>query len=144
MSSIYPPATPEIARRRRDLAPNQQAALEALGKAVFADGALPTKTKQIIAVAVAHVTQCPYCINGHTKRRALGPAAIRAASTGRTRDAPDQCCINVKKLLSIRRRPHMTDTVEKVSAKKLWNWNLKLWNPGKWNFESRLRICRWP
>jgi hypothetical protein len=56
MSSIYPPATPEIARRRRDLAPNQQAALEALGKAVFADGALPTKTKQIIAVAVAHVT----------------------------------------------------------------------------------------
>ena len=22
--------------------------------------------------------------------------------------APDQCCINVKKLLSIRRRPHMT------------------------------------
>jgi hypothetical protein len=35
-------------------------------KAVFADGALPTKTKQIIAVAVAHVTECPYCINGHT------------------------------------------------------------------------------
>jgi hypothetical protein len=24
--------------------------------------------------------------------------------------APDQCCINVKKLLSIRRRPHMTHT----------------------------------
>jgi hypothetical protein len=22
--------------------------------------------------------------------------------------APDQCCINVKRLLSIRRRPHMT------------------------------------
>ena len=25
--------------------------------------------------------------------------------------APDQCCINVKKLLSIRRRPHMTQSV---------------------------------
>lgn len=25
------------------------------------------KTKQLIAVAVAHVTQCPYCIKGHTK-----------------------------------------------------------------------------
>ena len=75
MSSLYPSATPEIARRRRDLAPNQQAALEVLGKAVFADGALPTKTKQIIAVAVAHVTQCPYCINGHTK------AALRAGAT---------------------------------------------------------------
>ena len=23
--------------------------------------------KQLIAVAVAHVTQCPYCIEGHTK-----------------------------------------------------------------------------
>ncbi len=34
---------------------------------VFADGALPRKMKQIIAVAVAHVTQCPYCIKGHTK-----------------------------------------------------------------------------
>jgi alkylhydroperoxidase family enzyme len=47
------------------LAPNEQAAFEAFGKAVFADGALPVKTKQIIAVAVAHVTQCPYCISGH-------------------------------------------------------------------------------
>lgn len=75
MNSIYPPSTSEIARRRRDLAPNQQAAFEAFGKAVFADGALSAKTKQIIAVAVAHVTQCPYCINGHTK------AALRAGAT---------------------------------------------------------------
>ena len=28
---------------------------------------LPVKTKQLIAVAVAHVTQCPYCIRGHTQ-----------------------------------------------------------------------------
>jgi AhpD family alkylhydroperoxidase len=34
---------------------------------VFADGALDEKTKQLIAVAVAHVTQCRYCIRGHTK-----------------------------------------------------------------------------
>lgn len=75
MSSIYPLSTPEIARKRRDVAPNQQAAFEAFGKAVFADGALSAKVKQIIAVAVAHVTQCPYCINGHTK------AAVRAGAT---------------------------------------------------------------
>ena len=37
-----------------------------LPPAVFADGALPEQTKQLIAVAVAHVTQCPYCIQGHT------------------------------------------------------------------------------
>jgi AhpD family alkylhydroperoxidase len=34
---------------------------------VFAEGALDRRTKQLIAVAVAHVTQCPYCIQGHTK-----------------------------------------------------------------------------
>ena len=33
---------------------------------MFPEGALPAKTKQAIAVAVAHVTQCPYCIRGHT------------------------------------------------------------------------------
>ena len=33
---------------------------------MFAEGPLPAKTKQLIAVAVAHVTQCPYCIRGHT------------------------------------------------------------------------------
>jgi AhpD family alkylhydroperoxidase len=35
---------------------------------VFADGTLNTKTKELIAVACAHITQCPYCIEGHTKR----------------------------------------------------------------------------
>jgi AhpD family alkylhydroperoxidase len=75
MDSIYPLSTSEIAHKRRDLTPNQQAAFDAFGKAVFADGALSTKAKQIIAVAVAHVTQCPYCINGHTK------AALRAGAT---------------------------------------------------------------
>ncbi len=75
MDPIYPHSTAEIARRRRDLAPSQQAAFEGFGKAVFADGALPAKIKQIIAVAVAHVTQCPYCINGHTR------AALRAGAS---------------------------------------------------------------
>jgi AhpD family alkylhydroperoxidase len=41
---------------------------------VFADGALSTRTKHIIAVAAAHVTQCPYCIKGHT-RAALAEGA---------------------------------------------------------------------
>ena len=54
MSTINPPSAPEIAIKRRDLAPNQHAAFDALDKAIFADGALPAKTKQIIAVAVAH------------------------------------------------------------------------------------------
>ncbi len=73
--SIYPAATRELAQKRRELAPDIHAAFDEFSKRVFADGALPAKTKQLIAVAVAHVTQCPYCIKGHTK------AARRAGAT---------------------------------------------------------------
>ena len=57
------------------LASEVQAAFDAFGRKVFEEGALPAKMKQIVAVAVAHVTQCPYCIKGHTK------AALRAGAT---------------------------------------------------------------
>jgi AhpD family alkylhydroperoxidase len=63
---IYPQATAELARKRRELAPEPLDAFKAFSAAVFAEGALPAATKQLIAVAVAHVTQCPYCIKGHT------------------------------------------------------------------------------
>ena len=56
-----------LAQKRKDLSPDTEAAFQSFSRAVFANGALPTKVKQIIAVAVAHVTQCPYCIKGHTK-----------------------------------------------------------------------------
>ena len=63
---IYPDVSRDLARKRRELAPEIFEAFRAFGQRVFADGALPSKTKQLIAVAVAHVTQCPYCIRGHT------------------------------------------------------------------------------
>jgi AhpD family alkylhydroperoxidase len=65
--SMDPQATKALAQRRSDLAPEIEAAFRQFSQAVFRDGALPGKTKQLIAVAVAHVTQCPYCIKGHTK-----------------------------------------------------------------------------
>lgn len=64
---LYPSSNAEIARKRRELAPKPLEAFRAFSAAVFADGALPVKTKQLIAVAVAHTTQCPYCIRGHTE-----------------------------------------------------------------------------
>lgn len=73
--SMYPAPTRELAQARRELAPEPQAAFDAFSRAVFADGALSAKMKQIVAVAVAHATQCPYCIKGHTK------AAVRAGAT---------------------------------------------------------------
>jgi len=65
--SMYPSSTRELAQKRRELAPEADAAFQAFSKAAFAEGALSAKMKQIVAVAVAHVTQCPYCIKGHTK-----------------------------------------------------------------------------
>jgi AhpD family alkylhydroperoxidase len=63
----HPKPTPAHAERRHALAPAADDAFGAFQKAVFADGALDKRTKQLIAVAVAHVTQCPWCIQGHAK-----------------------------------------------------------------------------
>ena len=65
--AVYPAPTRELAARRAELAPETHDAFQAFSRQVFADGALPEKTKQLIAVAVAHVTQCPYCIRGHAR-----------------------------------------------------------------------------
>src|SRR2546429_2193876 len=48
--SMYPPASLDLARKRRDLAPLIRDAFHAFSQLVFADGALPAKTKQLIAV----------------------------------------------------------------------------------------------
>ena len=72
---LYPIATRELAEQRKQLAPKPAEAFKAFSQSVFADGAIPAQTKQLIAVAVAHVTQCPYCIRGHTK------AAIQHGAT---------------------------------------------------------------
>ncbi len=73
--ALYPASSADIARKRRELAPAQLEAFRAFSAACFADGALPGRIKQLIAVAVAHTTQCPYCIRGHTK------AALRSGAT---------------------------------------------------------------
>lgn len=64
---LYPNVSKDLAQQRKDLAPEIYAAFRSFGQRVFADGALPSKTKQLIAIAVAHATQCPYCIRGHTE-----------------------------------------------------------------------------
>lgn len=64
---VYPQATAAMSARRKALAPETHDAFTAFSRQVFADGALSEVTKQLIAVAVAHATGCPYCIRGHTK-----------------------------------------------------------------------------
>jgi AhpD family alkylhydroperoxidase len=72
-------------------APDAMKAFWAFDQAAFAEGALSAREKQLIAVAVALTTQCPYCIELHNKaareagaddaqlaEAALVAAAIRA------------------------------------------------------------------
>jgi AhpD family alkylhydroperoxidase len=35
---------------------------------VFADGSLPARVKELIAIGCAHVTRCPYCIDFHVRK----------------------------------------------------------------------------
>jgi AhpD family alkylhydroperoxidase len=66
-NDIFPQSTPALVASRKKLAPGTHDAFTSFSERVFAEGALPVKTKQLIAVAAAHITQCPYCIRGHTK-----------------------------------------------------------------------------
>ena len=55
-------------KRMRELAPDAyRAFLEFDGKA-FAPGALDAKTKELIALGITLITQCPWCIDAHVKR----------------------------------------------------------------------------
>ncbi len=50
------------------LAPDAVKAFWAFDQAAFKDGAIPVKYKELIAVALALTTQCPYCIEDHAGR----------------------------------------------------------------------------
>lgn len=58
-----------------NLAPEATAAFWAYDKAALADGAIPKKYKELMAVAVALTTQCAYCIEVHRQ------AALKAGVT---------------------------------------------------------------
>ena len=73
--TMFPVPTRALVEKRSELAPAQIEAFLAFSKAVFAEGALSKEVKQLVAVAVAHTTQCPYCIRSHTA------AALKAGAT---------------------------------------------------------------
>jgi AhpD family alkylhydroperoxidase len=49
-------------------APEAIKAFWAFDKAAMAAGAIPSKYKELMALAVAFTTQCPYCIEVHAKK----------------------------------------------------------------------------
>jgi AhpD family alkylhydroperoxidase len=49
-------------------APEAMKAFSAFDKAAMAPGAISAKNKELMALAVAFTTQCPYCIHIHSKK----------------------------------------------------------------------------
>ena len=55
-------------KRMRELAPEAYRSWLEFDKKAFEAGALDAKTKELIALGIAHITQCPWCIDAHTAR----------------------------------------------------------------------------
>ena len=65
-----------------ELAPEAFKAFVAFDEASLKDGAIPSKYKELMAVAVALTTQCPYCIEIHTKKaKKVGATEAELAET---------------------------------------------------------------
>ena len=77
MKEIYTKEKLAGVERMNTLAPEVMKAFWAFDKAAVADGAIPVKYKELIAVAVAVTTQCPYCIDIHSGN-AVGAGATDA------------------------------------------------------------------
>src|SRR2546430_10163275 len=64
-------------------APEAIKAFWAFDKAAMAAGSISSKNKELIALAVAFTTQCPYCIEIHAKRaREAGGTQQEIAEVG--------------------------------------------------------------
>ena len=90
MDAYYKPANLERIPELIGLAPKAADSFIKFENDVYqASNVVPLKTKELIAVAVAHVTGCPYCIDNHVRKyRKLGgtreeivEAVLVAAST---------------------------------------------------------------
>lgn len=61
-------ASPKWMQRMAELQPHMFQKFVEFEEAVYESTTLPAKTKELIAVAVTHVTQCDGCMEYHTMR----------------------------------------------------------------------------
>ena len=73
---MYDPANLKKLKTLKELAPEAMNAFIAFDQAALKDGAIPKKYKELMAIAVALTTQCPYCVEVHRQ------AALKAGVTG--------------------------------------------------------------
>ncbi|KQO15751.1 carboxymuconolactone decarboxylase family protein [Paenibacillus sp. Leaf72] len=84
--SLYTRHAPSFSSKIFSYAPDAFKAFGEFNKEALADGVISVKVKEFIAVAVAHVTGCPYCIEAHVgKAKALNASfeeLFEAAAVG--------------------------------------------------------------
>src|ERR1044071_9696701 len=66
-TTMYDMANLKKLKALKELAPEAMAAFTAFDAAALNRGAIPKKYKELIALGVAFATQCPYCIEIHSK-----------------------------------------------------------------------------
>ena len=83
MSDYTEPSDLDLLPDLQKLAPAEFAAWENLqGIVGRKDGAIPVKYRELLALAVALTTQCPYCLDVHTKAaKAAGASRAELAET---------------------------------------------------------------
>ncbi|OAI55404.1 alkylhydroperoxidase [Planctomyces sp. SCGC AG-212-M04] len=65
---MYDMANLKKFKKLGELAPEGFKSFVAFDEAAFKGGVIPLKYKELMAVAVALTTQCPYCIEIHSKK----------------------------------------------------------------------------
>src|SRR3954470_10575299 len=72
----HDPSDLRLLKQLRDLAPDEFKGFVALDSTVGKEGgAIPRKYRELMAIAIACTTQCPYCLDVHTR------AAKKAGAT---------------------------------------------------------------
>ena len=124
--TLYPSSTGALAEVHKQLAPEQHDAFQTFSRKVFADGALATKTKQLIAVAPRHAVPLLHS-RSHQSGYTRGCDTQRAdgSDMGRSRDAR-RCCVctlgpvpgrNGKGTISLMPYRHRMTLVDESSAR---------------------------
>jgi AhpD family alkylhydroperoxidase len=68
LDHYHDPSDLKLLRELRTLAPDEFKGFVALDSIVGKDGgAIPRKYRELMAIAIACTTQCPYCLDVHTK-----------------------------------------------------------------------------
>ena len=62
-------------KKMRELVPEAYRAFLDFDHKAFKDGAIPAKMKELMALGIAQITQCPWCIDVHTKKATMAGAS---------------------------------------------------------------------